>query len=380
VIRAALILSLAAGSAVAQDRTAALAALLDRVPAVVAQGPDGVATVQFGDMAVAAEMLTVWPPATPADPAVMMLPDDMYGAAFQYAAEWPQRLGFRPADIMATLDVQASPVRLHLLSLSPGSASGIPTALANNGYVAETLSGQPIWVRRDEDYSNDAANYDPADLFDYGFARASRIWLDGDLLVQSTGREPVGAVIDGAYSLLDRPDIAALVAALADEGAGDGAILKATLLLDPVALMPRPNLSLLESQDAMEQSAQDFQPIAEAYPFPGWGAGIIADIRSGTEISGVLVLAFETSDQARRAAEQMISRWSGVPSQNLAGTYLDIAGQAPVVTLADTSPPTVILRLSSPPDATEGFPRNPGLRVLNESLMLADMIFLPSPL
>jgi hypothetical protein len=379
VIRVALVLSVMAGTALADGRGADLAALLDRMPAASVFGGDNPAQLTFGDAVVARTWLDRLRPQDQPDMAdfirsQFVLPLAMRDALRAPEVDWAPLVGFRHGDILQALAMADVPREVWLLQLGSGQGAAVPGTMLANGYAEELLAGLSVLTRGTEDFAIDVDQRNPDDPFGGMMGLSNRVWLDGDLLVRATGRDDLSAVISGDLSMLDRADVAALVAALDHEGAGEGALIRAEFLLDPSALLPR----VFPPVDASQDQISAMMALTADYQFPGWGVGLIADLVGPDQVTALLVLTFVSSDQARTAADQMATRWQTVWSLQVQDSFAGISGQSPTITVADTSPPTVILRLTGAPDLDGFAPRNPGYDLLIRSWFSSDMVFLPA--
>lgn len=176
---------LSTGPAAAQDRAEAILDFLSHLP-----------------MGAGEDTIEIWyGTPIPVQPVVLLA--ELRGAEIQgdmdpFLRTFPRTLGegaasrldeiaathgfdFLAARSYATMDQR--PARAAVIDLPPDMAAGVaPVLTANLGYAEELRAGRPI-LARGEDFETNFRQRD--DVFAYRIGYASRVWIDGGLLVQA---------------------------------------------------------------------------------------------------------------------------------------------------------------------------------------------------
>jgi hypothetical protein len=357
--------ALLAGPALAEGRTDALAAMLQRLPvAIAAEGE-----VIFADPAAA--------PALPegADPdwsAEMRLLNRhlMPGLAVDTLdlAGWSDKAGFAVLELQQVLSFGSPPVQGVILTLAPSVLSGMPDALTAAGYAPGDGAGLFL---RGEDGGFDVAGYDPGDPFGGGIGASSRVLVDPTgWMVQARFEAVVRGVATGTPRLSDRTDLMALVEALDDPSVGPGAVLNAVVLSNPLDMLPAMTLSVDMAEDmTLDQAAPS--------GLPGWSVALIADLSDGTVATGVLALAYPDRAWAEAAAARLAQNWAEQPSLVVDSAFAAIFAEPVRVQVMGDAPAALVLSQPGPaaPSAREA--RRQPFFPLYESYIRRDMVFLP---
>jgi hypothetical protein len=274
---------------------------------------------------------------------------------------WPATVGFGPNDLGQVLSFGVPPETGVVLRLSPSAARAVPGVLVANGYAPEDM-GVPTLLARGEDFGVDFAALDPGDPFSGGIGAASRVAITPDgWLWQARGWPVIDRLLAPGPTLADRPDLAALIAGLGQEG--QGALVNALILPDPLAMQAGPPLS------------PDMDPALLAQPpgLPDWSLALIADLQDGDQATGVIALAYATADQAQAGADRMLANWTGVRSMQMPRTFADLTGGTARAAVAGQGPYAALLIVTAPMDGW----MNPVWNRMVAAYVGRDMVFLP---
>lgn len=311
----ALVLPLAAA---AQGPAAGLREMLALLPAGLADRPG--LTVEYGDPAAARALPLAGVAGAAADPEVAqlrgLLPEVLQRALRDPATDWRATVGFGPAEVLRALSAGTGPEdRVNLVALAPGAGAAVGPALAAAGYSLQTVQDVTAWARG-EDFAIDLRSRNPDDPFAGGMGRAARVEVQGDLIRHAAGW-PALAALAGASGapLADRPDVAALLAAL-DGVKGAGALVGAVLIGDAQALAEA------DPAEVLLGSAP-----ARPAPPPAWRLALLADLGDGPASTAVLAVTLAGTDaaaaEALRAA--VAEAWATRPAEG-GPTFAELTG------------------------------------------------------
>jgi hypothetical protein len=338
--RTALLLAALLPAAVAaQERSGTLMDLLSRVPTDLLEGgaDPALQTLHFADVAAATEAVAALPPSyeTGLFGPYARLQSPLFTDTLLVGVHggWVYQVGFAALDIEASLAIQAEPDLAMILRLSPDVAPAVTPALRASGYAEATHDGTTALARGEDFGLEFATGGSEGDPFGDVMGRASRVSLDGPVLLQSNnwprllslaGDDPKG-----------HPDLAPLAAALDDPLWGDARLLEAELWGDPLA----------------------FAPWGEG-ALPAWGTALVADLAEGADTLTLALFTYRTREDAEAAARTLGAGWALRPAAQ-GQTLQGITGAAPDTRVLGDGPFVTALALRSPTETPSGgFPVN----------------------
>ena len=336
-------------SATAQDRATPILALLDRLP--LPPG-DGSIEVDYGNPIPVrgAAMMAA---------ALGQMDDDPMLAPILRAApvSLAQRIVLDNDSLGQTHGIDLFQVeqfammmqgqrRTVLLDLPEGQGAGVGPALsaAGFGYQEQPFQGQTVFWRG-ADMETDLSRRD--DFFGYGLGLSSRLWLDGDRLVQTaTWPTMAQAIATPEGSVGQQSDTRALVSVL-DTGLDvPGEVVALRLYL---------NL--------------------------GWsGTGgplMVADLIHGAQEGAVFAFVTDTLAEAERYATAARANWENLPSSVTRRTMAEMFGNAMQATALEIDGTAVAaITVHGPRDRDSPFWRNSAFHRFNQVLMMRDLAWL----
>lgn len=341
----------------AQGRSDAFRTMLAHVPVSFLGPLTQRWEVMFGDITAGA--VAVSTPPTDANPifssalgplaraAVAPLTDVLQQDASRI---WPGLLGFAPGQVASMLTITALPQSAILLQLPPGVADAVGPALIANGYAQSDQMGYAAFARGDEDFAVDIAARNSADPFGAGMGMASRIAIQGDLLLQSRAWPMLTEMTDeDAPKLADNPEIAALLDALDGMPVDLGGLIRARLMTDPLVIGAWDPLADLQIDTAPDRA----DPPKSRLPF--WSMGLLADLATADTETAVIALVYATQTDAVTAAANLQSAWLHQLSPALGRSFEDITGAGAVTSVSGTGPFVVLLAATVPTKAHNGW-------------------------
>ena len=350
--------------------TAALRAMLDHLPASFLAPRT---QIGFGDPAASrAQDLRAVTGADP-NPDIAQLRGFPGGDLTSYlrdpATAWRGAVGFGPGDVAQVLLAGAGPEGAMILRLTPGSGAAVAPALAAHGYAQATQGGVTAWARG-QDFQLNLRARNPDDPFGGHLGRASRVWIDGDLIRQGAGWPVLQALAGAAASPATRqPEVAALLGALDGAGAG-GALLGAVLLIEIGALGLNDPMPALTGVPANP-------------PWPGleWRSALLADFGDGATSTGVLALTVALADpgMAQTLRAHVERGWSARVGNLGRATFAQITGGPADVTIHPAGAGLWVLQLAQigPTESFgAGLSRNRSFNHLLTGAMQRDLVFL----
>ncbi|WP_210527765.1 hypothetical protein [Rubellimicrobium arenae] len=352
--------------ALAEGRSDAFLDLVGRVPSeLVAPGSEPrFPQVHFADHAAAAALVATLPPRASPDPVQSYGPYARLQTplAVQVApgleGGWEPRVGFGPLDIRASLVVAAPPHQAMLLRLADGSAEGIAPALLAAGYEPGVRDGVDALVRNPEDFGISLGDRHIADPFGGALGAASRVLLDGSLLLQANNWPDLLAMAQGPGGVSGRsqPDLAALAAVLDRPDWGDAALIQAVLWPEQAALSRGGHGGL-----------------------PPWRTALMADLATGLETRTLVLFSYADRASAEAAAARLEAGWATEPMA--AGRSLrEITETEAETQVLGDGPFVAVLSLRAPTEALSGgWPVNgPFVRLLTAQARGDLMLFGPA--
>lgn len=350
--------------------TAALQAMLDRLPAILVAPGTGRGTIGFGDLA-AARALIGPDPAGPRPAAVQALaralpPGPVAEAAAFGPDDWRAAVGFGPDDVQRLILFDAPPLAAGVWELAPEAAAAVPAALRAQGY-AETERDGDVVLAVGEDGQMDLAARRPGDPFRGALGRSSRVSLEGPIL-RHASVWPLLAAVEGAAGAPagQEPGLAAMVGLL--DGLGCGTLLRADLVPDASGIGAGDPLA------AVTGGAAGGSAVA-------WGAMLLADFSTGPESSAVLVLSLPWPEAVpvEPLAQAVAVLWQTRASAS-GGSFAERLGVPAEVTARRGPGGLALLRLVVTVPTTEspgGLPVNRAFDTLAAAHARRDMVFLP---
>lgn len=350
--------------------TAALRAMLDHLPASAVQGR---VQIDFGDPAAmrAQDLSAVAGAET--DPAFAQLRafprSEMVTYIRDPATAWRQAVGFGPSDVAQLLLAGVGNEAVTILQVMPGTAARVPPVLAARGYTETARHGLTAWARG-EDFRLDLRARNPDDPFGGHLGRASRVWIEGDLIRQGAGWPVLQALAGAAGQPASaHADLAALLDAVDGAGA-PGALLGAVLLVDPGGLGLNDPLPALTGT-------------APTPPWQGvvWGSALLADFGAGARSTGVLAVTVGLADPAMaETLRAHVERGWSERVGNLGRTsFAQLTGGPATVSIHPAGAGRWVLRLvqTLPTESFgAGISRNRSFAHLLQGAMQRDLVFL----
>lgn len=364
------ILALTAPAASADPHSTPLRALLAHLPDA---GSETRFEIDYSDLAAIRALASQGSGNRAADPLLASLRSLPRPLAMQLrdpGSGWRETVGFSLSDIDRLVTLTAPPMGAMVLSLSPGSASAVPGALAEGGYETATMppDDAAFWTRGN-DFAPDFAAAHPDDPFGAGLGMASRVLLQGDLLLQGSGTPMLAAMHDRAMPrLADAPHVTALMGAL-DRVEAAGALVGATLwtdaaplgLVDPLEIVP----------GTREASSEQANP---------WGAALLADFTEGAVSTGLMALTVtlpddETADALRAHVAQA---WEAAQAMMTGGSFASTLGAADIgINRAEGGLWVLAISASGETETVgHGIPRNAAFSRLRAAAETGDLPFL----
>lgn len=336
-LRAASLLALllaAPAAGAAQERSEAFLDLASRLPAPLldGSGEPAYAQLHFADHAAAERVLAALPTAAPhveAHGAFARLLTPLFVESLGAGVEggWPPLVGFGPSDIRTSLAVEAPPLAGMILRLDPAAAPGVAPSLEAAGYAPQTRDGVAA-LARGEDAGTDLAARDPADPFGRRMGAASRVGLEGDLLVQANAWPLLSDLLGAAPQ--GHADLPALAAALDDPAWGEALLVQAAIWPD---------------QDLLGAHGEP--------GLPPWRLALLADLAEGTGTLTLLLLSYPDRAQAEAAAATLEAGWAELPAPS-GRSLREITGSPAEVTVLGEGPYVTALALRAPSDTLQG--------------------------
>lgn len=337
---AAVSLTLLAGLAAA-DPAAPLRDALAAVPQVPDTNGMGPA---FADAAAAAQVLaamdlSAYDPYTAGPLGPLALAAPLGGdpeLTMTAPAAWPALVGFGPADIAGVVNYGTPPDDALRLVLRPGVAAGVPAALAADGYAQADTPFGPLFLRGEQDYAISLGDRNPDDPFGGSLGQASRVLVQGDVLIRAAGMPALEAAMNGPF-WGDRGDLAAILEALSALPA-DSVILRAQVLTDQTAFMggelSAAAAGVLDGSTAIEDIALPDNTLG----IPPWSLGLMADVVTADKPAVLFAFVYATELQAREAAARATSGWQAAapvsgrpPAETIGPATIAVAGGGPFV-------------------------------------------------
>lgn len=290
------------------------------------------------------------------------------------ATAWQGLVGFTPDQIRAAISVEWLPDSAMLLQLDPGAMAGVQLALRVNGYEATEKAGYPALFRGGEDGAIDLAARNPADPFGDGLGMASRIGMQGDLLLQSRTWPVLTSLMQPSGDMLaDQPEIAALLGALDTAPAGLGGLVQVKLLTDPFSFgVNAPIMELTGDRQADQQT----MPTVPASDLPFWTIGLLADLATPDTETALVALIYPTQAMADIAAARLQSGWQDQPTQTTGQSFATIIGAPAVTSVMGSGPFVVVLTATVQTEAKDGMIRNQPFTTLMQAYARRDLLLL----
>jgi hypothetical protein len=178
----------------------------------------------------------------------------------------PTEAGFGVTEIARILNLSAVPDTATIVDLVPGAGGAVAPALAAMGDTERTERGVTAWAMGEEGPRGRRAERGRNDPFRQIAGGFPRVTTDGDRLRHGEGWDLIFALVRGVGgSILARPEIAAVVAALDTVPDGRGRAMGGGAAPDPahgrqpLGLYPQPDL---------RHPATDDEPLRPAVPAP----------------------------------------------------------------------------------------------------------------
>jgi hypothetical protein len=271
--------------------------------------------------------------------------------------QWPALVGFDIEQVQAILTVQAPPESVMVLRLSAGVATAVGPALLANGYAR----ADQTYIRGQEDLSINITDRNPADPFGAGMGMASRVTVQGDLVLQSRSLPLLQDMTGQTDKLADMPEMIALLDALDAAPADLGALVRMRLLTDPLAIAAWNPLAGLTLDDMTVVT----EPPKTRLPF--WSIGLLADLSTpGTETAAI-ALVYPTRNSADTAAAVLQTAWRMQKSPATGQSFYEIVGAGVVTAVYGTGPFVTVMTVTVPTTASNGMIRNRPWSVLMQA-------------
>jgi len=344
------LLTLSAPSiAAAQDRAAPILDLLDRLP--MPPGDD-IVEIDYGNpgpvrgAALMAAALGQMEDDPVLAPLLRTVPRLLGQRAVPMMDSLPETHGIDLLTVERFAMMTQLPLRTALLELPDGTGDGVVAAVsgAGMGYETTLFRGQSV-LWRGEDFDMDLEQR--GEFFGYGLGQSSRIWIDGDLLVQ-TASWPVMAQ-----------------AMAAPEGAVGSEASVAALLSSLDGALPAPG---------QVAALRLYLNLPET--FPG-RAILVADMLHGAREGAIFAVATLTPAEAEFLAAMARENWDSVPSEMTRRTMAEsFAGEMQATMLDIDGVPLMAITVYGPRGAESPFWRNDTYVRFNSRLMAGDWSWL----
>lgn len=382
----AFVLALLPVTVMAEGRGDALAALLEEVPqAVASPAGEGIA-VYFSDFGAAAPLVAAMEgevipgmngPLGWHARANMLILGDSIGTTAGF--DWPALLGFGLGDLRQAATAGRPPDVMTVLTLDPAVIPAIGPALTATGYAPDDRLGQIVFWRGEADHAVDFNRRNPSDPFGGSLGQSSRVLVQGDMLFQAAGWPVLAATLGEFPVVADSEGVQALLAALDNQGLGEGALVRAVLLprSESLAIAALPiSLDMTDEEIAAALEVLGTAPDPEVQALAlamVSGPALIGDIASPGEAVGLLALTFTDRTQAMAMGDHVARAWGQAPSTVSGESFSNMLG--PVRVIVTGKGPFVTLLIV--PGTTGPDLRNAGFDMLHQAWLMRDMVFLP---
>jgi hypothetical protein len=237
--------------------------------------------------------------------------------------DMPEVMGIDFFDIDAALTFNQPPEQAFIYQ-GDFDATQIDTALTNNGYVSETLGGQPYWCSEagcDTGMDQNLANRNVANLFGGDLGRRFPVVLLDTYLVSSASDSQVEAVAEAyqgeADTLADDPifqtAVAAMYGSFAEEIADQPQLRQAYFIPPDAFSGGDPAVFLNMTQEQIEQLRERLLTQAPD-PLPRYELTVFTDFGNSTDQFAQVILVYNSQEDAQTAIEIVPQRIESVES------------------------------------------------------------------
>lgn len=374
--------ALAAGPALAQDRSDRIAEMFGHLPVAAAVPDDVSMQIDFFDVeagiasmgfaAIGEEVPFLLGRSVPPPVRDYLLLD--------IEREWPELVGFRPLDLRYGLMTAQPPHGTMIFVLRSDAVKNVGPALLANGYdsVDHPATGTAFSRLADGETALEGRN--PSDPFGGWLGMASRVGLRDNVLFQArhwADFDTITAAPD--QSLADVPEIATIFAALDDPRFDGLGLVRAVLVTDPSTFASALEFTVTQDRDTDGSGPAVEAMIAANLPrVPIWSTGLIADISSSAAELGVVFMVYGSIHEAEDARDVIIGHWNTTQSAMAMRPFSDILQGSPEFVIAGDEPAALAMILTSPPveDDVRGPFRNFAYSRLLDIYYSGDMAFI----
>lgn len=337
------------GFAAAQERSAPIFEMLDRLPMPAGEN---VVEIDYGNpgpvrgAALMAAALGQMEDDPVLAPVLRTVPTFLGQRAVPLMDSLPETHGIDLLQVARFAMMTQLPLRAALLELPDGTGDGVVAAIsgAGMGYEETHFHGQSV-LWRGEDFDMDLEQR--GEFFGYGLGQSSRIWIDGDLLVQTASW----------------PAMAQAMAA--PEGAVGGEASVAALLSSLDGALPAPG---------QVAALRLYLNLPET--FPG-RAILVADMLHGAREGAIFAVATQTPAEAERLATAARDNWDSAASEMTRRTMAEsFAGDMQATMLDIDGVPLMAITVYGPRSGESPFWRNDAYVRFNSRLMAGDWSWL----